>query len=112
MGPFVGAQQFSDDAVTAPVNIKAAAGFIFLLNLINTTDADAYLQVFDKPAADVVLGTTVPKFFLRLPASSSLLLPMQAMPIDLTKGTGMSIAGTTTSTGASTAAISVSAFYQ
>jgi hypothetical protein len=103
---------FFNDAVTAPVDMNST-GRIWGLRLINTTVAVAYLQVFDVPAAAVVLGTTKPSWVIALKASESLVWPMPE-PADIANSAsvpprGLSIAGTTTATGAATAAISVSA---
>jgi hypothetical protein len=110
---FQGSQPFFNDAVAgAAVNIKANGQALLCgLKLVNTTAAVAYLQFFDVPAASVVLGTTVPKFVMRLSANET------TNPSDLTPaiqfyGTGLSIAGTTTANGALGAAISVSAWFE
>jgi hypothetical protein len=102
---YVASTPFFDNAVTGAVAVKATRGMIHGLRLVNTTAAVAYLQVFDKPAADVVLGTTAPKFAVRLGANEAILWPIE-MAIDV-GGTGISVAGTTTPTGNTTAAISV-----
>lgn len=106
-----GASPFFNDAVAGTVvNIKAsAAGQLYHLKLVNTTAAAAYLQIFNVKAASVTLGTTVATWTLRLAANESVNIPM-ACPLGL-GGSGISIAGTTTATGLTGAAISVSALY-
>lgn len=109
---FEGSQPFFNDAVAGTVvNIKSnGLALLCGLKLVNTTAAAAYLQFFDAPAASVVLGTTVPKWVIRLGASET------TNPSDLTPpvqflGTGLSCAGTTTPTGSTGAAISVAAWF-
>jgi hypothetical protein len=106
-----GALPFFNDGVTGTVkDVKAsAAGQLYHLKLVNTTAAVAYLQIFNVKAASVTLGTTVPTWTLRLAASESVNVVM-ATPVQL-GGSGISIAGTTTATGSTGAAISVSALY-
>jgi hypothetical protein len=108
---FQGGLPFFNDAVGGTVvNIKSN-GFADLLSmkLVNTTAAVAYLQVFDAPAASVTLGTTVPKFVVRLAASET--TNPSEIGILQFRGTGLSIAGTTTAGGSTGAVISVSATF-
>jgi len=109
---FVGALPFFNDAVAgAAVNIKASGiVHLFSVKLVNSTAATAYLQFFDKPAAAVILGTTLPVWTIRLAANETT-NPSEVAPLLVFNGTGLSIAGTTTPTGAVGAAISVSATY-
>lgn len=109
---FQGALPFFNDAVAAtPVNIKInGLALLKMLKLVNTTAAAAYLQFFDIPAAQVVLGTTVPKWVIRLSANETT-NPCDVGAIQFT-GTGLSIAGTTGPGNAVGAAISVSAAYE
>lgn len=74
--------------------------------VLNTTGAVAYLQVFNKVAASVTIGTTTPTLSIGLPASSAmaLSLPEEGWNVG---GTGLSLAGTTARTGATGAAIDV-----
>jgi hypothetical protein len=67
----------------------------------------AYLQIFGLAASAVALGTTTPTWVVRLQPNESLAWNFgDAVTIG---GSGMSVAGTTTPTGAATAAISVGA---
>lgn len=85
--------------------IKADAGEIYVLKLRNTTGAAAYLQIFGKKAADVSLGTDTPQAVIPLGANEVVAIPM---PVPLYIGpAGISVAGTTTATGSSGAAIDV-----
>lgn len=71
--------------------------------LLNTTAAVAYFQVFNKKAADVTPGTTVPKWSIGLPASAGLSLPL-GDGVDM-GGDGLTVIGTTTIGGSTGAAI-------
>jgi hypothetical protein len=101
---------FFNDAVTGTVvDLKAGAGEISSLDLLNTTAATAYLQIFNVPAANVTLGTTTAAHWIRLTANQSKTLIFPE-PLKLS-GTGISIAGTTTKGGSTGAAISVGGAY-
>lgn len=113
---------FFNDAVTAPIQIKATAGQIYLLDLINSAAASSYLQLFWKPLTAVVLGTTVPDMVIKLPtnAGSGFAKTIAfVVPVGYPFGTavtksnpaGLTVAGTTTPNGATTIAISVTAQY-
>lgn len=110
LGTFIGSLPFANDAVSnTKVTMKAGRGQLFALKLVNTTAATAYLQLFDKAAADVTVGTTAPDFFFRLAANESVVIST-AFPYAFANG--LVLAGTTTSTGNTGAAISVTAFYE
>jgi hypothetical protein len=104
---FCGATPFFDDAVAGTkATVKAAPGKLHLLKLRNSTAAVAYLQVFDALAASVTVGTTVPTYCIPLGANESVAIPFD-FPIDFR--VGMVIAGCTTPTGNTGAAIDVMA---
>jgi hypothetical protein len=107
---FSGALAFFNDAVTTVVQVKSGAAQIYGLDLVNTTGATAYLQVFFAPSASVILGTTAPDMTIRIAASGSKYLQFP-MPVQPAVNSGLCFAGTTTATGSTGAAISVSAFY-
>lgn len=110
LGTFIGTIPFFNDAVAATkVVVKAAAGKLYALRLVNTTGATAYLQIFDALTANVTVGTTVPNWVIRLGANESLSLPW-VLPVDFANG--LVIAGTTTAGGNTGAAISALALYQ
>jgi|SRR5206468_4780005 len=90
-------------STSGPIRIQAVA-------LLNTTAAVAFLQMFENIAANVVLGTTVPDMSIGLPASGGISFPI---PDGWLMGglNGLSIAGTTTSTGAVGAGIQVNIIY-
>ena len=93
---------FVNDAVAGvPVVVKSSGGILQYVRLVNTTGLLAYLQVFNK-ASGVVLGTTVPDFWIRLSANQDLWLP--ELEVDMKNG--MIIAGTTLAGNAVGAAIS------
>lgn len=121
---------FFNDAVAngAVTNIKTTAGLLYSLSLTNTVNATSYLQIFFQPAAQVTLGTTAPDYVIRLPPSAlavgsarDIQFPVPIGGFILAGGslganksglgTGLSIAGTTTPTGKTGAAISVAAIF-
>ena len=107
---FVGGKAFFNDAVAGTkVAAKAAPGFLYTLKLVNTTAAVAYLQVFDKLAADVTVGTTTPDFCFRLAANESVTIPLE---LAIQFFNGITFAGCTTATGSTGAAISVTLVIQ
>lgn len=81
------------------------------VEFLNTTAAVAYVQLFPKPASGVTLGTTAPTFSFGLPANGGMTLGFGPEGW-VFGGTGVSVAGTTTRTGASTAAVDVNFIYQ
>lgn len=121
------ANTFFADAVTTVVNIKATGGQIYLLDLMNGAAATSYLQVFFQPAARIALGTTVADMVIKLPTNAgSGFVKTIPFPVPVGgrilagfslgagvtgPGTGLSIAGTTSPTNATTAAIGVSAVF-
>lgn len=104
-----GAAFFNDAVAGTVVQVKSAAGALYALSLVNTTAATAYLQIFFLPSAGVTLGTTVAPLVIRLAASAAVQL---SFPVGVgASGTGLSLAGTTTATGLTGAAVSVAAVY-
>jgi len=108
---------FFNDAVTTAVQVKGTAGQVYMIDVVNTTAAAAYLQIFFKPLTAVTLGTTAPDCVIRLLASVGKTIVF-TVPIGFppaasaaTQGSGLTIAGTTTPTGSTTAALSVAAVY-
>lgn len=102
---------FNDAVAGTVVQVKGnGPARLKALRLVNTTAAAAYLQVFDKMATAVTLGTTAPKFAVRLAANETLVLALlQYIEVG---GTGLSLAGTTTPTGLTGAAVSVLASFE
>ena len=64
----------------------------------NNTASDNWVQVFFRPAGQVVLGTTPPDFTVLINANDSATLWFKD---PIRQGTGFSVAGTTTETGSS-----------
>lgn len=90
-------------AVTAAVNIKGSAGTLYQIHALNTTAAVCYIQLFTLTSGSVTLGTTTPVQVLGLPANGTGTL--SAIPFGMFIGTtGISVAATTTPTGAATCA--------
>lgn len=103
--------KYSAQVTGTVVNVEAANSVVLMaLVLYNTTAAVAYLQVFLKPAASVTLGTTAPDLVFPLPANGGLTLNLSEGWF--VGGNGFSIAGTTTRTGSTGAAIDVVLAYQ
>lgn len=93
----------SGQAAGTVIAVSTTSNELKLLVLLNTTAAVAYFQIFNVPAASVTLGTTVPTLSIGLPANAGMSLPI-ANGVKL-GGSGMSVAGTTTRTGSTGAAI-------
>lgn len=105
---------FNDAVAGTVVAVKDAPAAIFSLSLTNTTAATAYLQIFFKKSTEVTLGTTVADLVIRLKSNAgSGDIRDIAFDDGVGKpgGTGLSIAGTTTPTNSTGAAISVAATY-
>jgi len=110
-----GAQTFTNAAVTgAAVAIKGTIGQIYSLHMANTTAATAWLQLFCLPFGSVTLGTTAPNasFFLPTNAGAGFVADLTFPTGICAGGTGLSVAGTTTATGNTGAAIAVVASFQ
>lgn len=102
-----GAPFFNDAVNATPAQVKASYGAITGMKLVNTTGATAYLQIFFKPSGSVTVGTTTADWTIRLGANESTpWLPFYWMA-GIPTGTGITLAGTTTATGNTGAAISV-----
>lgn len=52
----------------AAVAVKAGKGAVCWYDLFNPSAADAYVQIFDKAAADVAVGTDKPVLSIGIPA--------------------------------------------
>lgn len=85
------------NALLGATVIQVSAGQRNLVNVVvyNPNGAVEYIQLFDSLSASVVLGTTVPKMVLPIPASTALTLPVG----DVTFFTGIAAAATTTAIG-------------
>jgi hypothetical protein len=92
--------------VTTAVQVSAVPVDIGAYQILNTTAAIAYVQVFYRLAADVTLGTTAPDVAIPLPASGGATLNFSGSGWR-TRGragsNGLTIASTTSPTNATTA---------
>ena len=86
-------------AAVSGTKVEIAASGVCLggYHIVNLTAALNYVQVFNLPAADVTVGTTVPTLSLPLPASGEATLYLGGLDFD-----ALTIACTTTATGAAT----------
>lgn len=98
---------YSAQVNATKAEVSATSGTILMaMALLNTTSAVAYLQMFFKPASEVTVGTTAPDHVIPLPASGGISWPLLGgwyLP-----GAGLTIAGTTSRSGSTNAAIDVS----
>ena len=106
----VGSSVCASGAAGTVIQVKATAGTVLCLDLINTTAAVAYLQIFPTPSASVTLGTTLPLTSVGLAASGTKAFCYPGAGI--VTSSGISIAGTTTPTGNTGAAINANIVYQ
>lgn len=106
---FPSANGFRNEAVTTVVQVKATGGAIYQISASNNTAAAAFLQVFCLPSASVTLGTTAPNYTVQLKSNAAAGDERDiAFPTGLcSQGTGISVAGTTTATGSTTASVGV-----
>ena len=104
--------------IKKPLNAAAVAGTAVDIKttpcqlqgwqIVNQTAAEAFVQVFDKKAANVVVGTTAPDYWIPLPASGGAVLPLNKVGIQ--HDVALSVACTTTPTGAGASAADVLMF--
>jgi hypothetical protein len=101
-------QNFSQQVGATVVDIDSVnpgnAVRIGSFNLLNTTGAFAYLQIFKNPASTVTLGTTVPDHVIGLPANGGAIMSYGEAGW-LVGGTGFSVAGTTQRSNAAAALV-------
>lgn len=80
--------------------VKASTGNLYGYHIFNPGTATVYIQVFNKLAANVTVGTTVPDWVYAIPATATSPAGLDGMfAIPITFSIGMVIAATTTSTG-------------
>jgi len=99
---------FSAGVAATKTAIKATPCQVHGWHIVNQTAAEAFVQVFDKAAADVTVGTTVADYVIPLPASGGAVLPLNH--VGLLHSIGLVIACTTTATGLTGAACDVLMF--
>jgi hypothetical protein len=92
---------FLNTAVKTAVDIKTTKGGLQYMFAVNGDAAVRYVQIFNVPAASVTLGTTVPVLVFSLASSSTNSISFPTIAPLL--GSGISVAVTTTATGATPA---------
>lgn len=86
--------------------VQAVPCRIAAYHFMNTTAAIAYVQVFNKLAADVTVGTTAADLIIPLAANGSAIMPaLEPLRNQISLNTGCVIACTTTRTGSTGAAV-------
>jgi len=93
---------------TTVTEAKATAGLLYGFYARNTAGAVGYLQLFDLAAADVVLGTTVPKLSFGFEAGDAEVL---ILPLPILFATAISMAGTTDAENSSAGNFDVNLFF-
>ncbi len=103
MEPGAGSTPYFNSAVTnTAVAVTAYPTRVFYVHCVNNTLTDVFLQVYDRAAADVVVGTTVPTQSWIIPGGSGASNRgafEEALSWPLQFFTALSIAATTTPTG-------------
>lgn len=67
--PATGYTRFRGTALAATaVAVKASAGAVYAVNLINVNTVPVYVKFYDLAAGSVVVGTTVPVLTIAIPA--------------------------------------------
>lgn len=94
---------FNDAVSNTAVKVSDTRAGLLRLRLINTTAAVAYLQVFNAASTAVTVGTTSAAFAVRLGANETISIDLGGLQMP----NGIALAGTTTATGSTGAAISV-----
>lgn len=96
-------------ALTTTQTVSGSAGKYGGYTLINLNSSPAYIQIFDTTGA-VTLGTTAPNYIITIPANSTAANGVGAnfeMANGLVIASGIKVAATTTSNGASTVATGI-----
>lgn len=98
MAPSGGSLNRSDSLGATAVLIHGGAIILTAAQAINTTSADAYLQLFDAAAAaDVTVGTTIPDWVVMSDFGAGLVSASDGLPTDgLSFRLGLVAASTTT----------------
>lgn len=98
------------DVAATVVAIKASPGVLFGLQILNTTGAAAYVQIFDVATGGVTLATTTPDMEFLVPTGAELIVPLPDRGVNF--ATAISIASTTTEKGLTGSAAGVQVFAQ
>jgi len=101
MAPSGGSLNKADSLGATAVLIHGGAIILTAAHAINTTAADAYLQLFDAAAAsDVTVGTTIPDWVIMSDFGAGLVSQDDMLPANgLSFRLGLVAASTTTATG-------------
>ena len=105
---------FSQSLTSTKAQVKGSGGTIYGITAVNNGTAIAYIQVFNKASASVTVGTTTPDYVIPVPAPSSGSNGAgirEEYALGLNFGTGITVACTTTRTGASSATCDVNVNY-
>jgi hypothetical protein len=86
----------SDGDNTAQV-IKASAGILYNLHIINSNGANTYVQLFDVDAGSVTVGTTTPDYVIFVPGGAATITDFNNVGLNFS--TAITYACTTTPTG-------------
>ena len=92
---------YDNDLDGTKVEVKATAGQIYWIHCMNLKAAHLYLQIFNKAATDVTVGTTTPDMQFVLPTQGDTNGAgfVLAIPNGIEMDTGITIACTTDSEG-------------
>jgi len=101
---------FDSDGDNSAQALKAGAGVLYKLHVINSNSADAYVQLFNVAAGSVTVGSTTPNYVVFVPSEGAVI---EDFGIGLAFGTAITYACTTTATGNGdpTTGLTVSAGY-
>ncbi len=103
MANFPGKPFFNSALAATVVDIKAPAGggHVISLEAMNVDPADVFVQMWNKDAADVTIGTTAPDYCIHVPPGDATLFgsAVRSWPDGLVFDVGLSWAATTTPTG-------------
>jgi len=94
---------FDSNADNSAQAMKAGAGKLYKLHVINSNAADAYVQLFDVASGSVVVGTTTPNYVVFVPAEGAVIEDFN--PVGMAFSTAITYAATTTATGAGDPAV-------
>ena len=88
---------YDNDLDETKIEVKATAGQIYWMHAINKRTTPLYLQVFNKAAASVTVGTTVPDMEFIIPSQGDANGAgfTLAIPNGIAMGTGITVACTT-----------------
>lgn len=88
---------FDSDGDNTAQSVKASAGSLYGMHIINPNNTVAYIQLFNTATGSVTVGTTTPVAVFMIPAQDCFTLNITAIPI--TFSTAITYACTTTPTG-------------